>query len=243
MLSPYDRRVFAGQNLLVPPFPFGGTARGTTLSWYIGVFKNYANFSGRSRRKEYWMFVLFHSIALVLLYGLAMALAVPFATDRSNAWVGAAATVPLILYALGSIVPTLAVIVRRLHDQGKSGAWYFMAFIPAGVGTVFMLIYMCTDGQRHPNQYGPDPKAPPGSQQSMPYSPGFPQQPGYAQQGYPQQPGAAPQPAYAPNAGYQQNPGYTAQPGYPPQPGYQQQPGYPPQQGFPQQPGNPNYRG
>lgn len=112
------------------------------------VFKNYANFKGRARRSEYWFFVLFNMIASGLLTGIS--------TASEN-------RVFLILsgiYSLAVIIPTLAVIWRRLHDIGKSGASYFVALIPL-VGAIILLVWLCKDSQPGDNQYGPSPKAPP----------------------------------------------------------------------------------
>ena len=112
------------------------------------VFKNYANFKGRARRSEYWFFVLFNMIASGLLTGIS--------TASEN-------SVFLILsgiYSLAVIIPTLAVIWRRLHDIGKSGASYFVALIPL-VGAIILLVWLCKDSQPGDNQYGPNPKAPP----------------------------------------------------------------------------------
>jgi uncharacterized membrane protein YhaH (DUF805 family) len=60
---------------------------------------------------------------------------------------------------LGLMVPALAVIVRRLHDTGRSGWWYLVAFIPF-IGAIVVLIALATDGQPGDNQYGPSPKSP-----------------------------------------------------------------------------------
>jgi len=112
------------------------------------VFKNYANFKGRARRSEYWFFVLFNMIASGLLTGIS--------TASEN-------RVFLILssiYSLAVIIPTLAVIWRRLHDIGKSGASYFVALIPL-VGAIILLVWLCKDSQPGDNQYGPSPKASP----------------------------------------------------------------------------------
>lgn len=62
-----------------------------------------------------------------------------------------------VFYLLAILVPYLAVVVRRLHDSGKSGWYYFVSFIP-GIGGIWMLILLCTEGNNFPNQYGDDPK-------------------------------------------------------------------------------------
>lgn len=115
------------------------------MSWYLSVLKNYVGFSGRARRKEYWMFVLFNFIALFILYVPALA------TGKF------VLLIPYFIYALAVLLPSLAVIVRRLHDTGRSGWWYFINFVPL-VGPILLLVYLASAGQDGPNQYGPDPK-------------------------------------------------------------------------------------
>ncbi len=119
------------------------------MNWYLKVLKQYADFRGRARRKEYWMFVLFHMIfvcvAVILdnLFGLAIE--------------GQAYGVFYFLYTLPLFVPSLAVAVRRLHDVGKSGWMLLIAFIPL-VGTIWLLVLMLTDSKPGENEYGSNPK-------------------------------------------------------------------------------------
>ena len=108
------------------------------------VFSQYATFSGRARRSEYWYFVLFNIIVAVVI-GIITAI-IPV--------VGAVLNV---LWSLAIIVPTLALVWRRLHDIGKSGAWFFIGLIPL-VGEIILLVFFCTDSQPGTNQYGPNPK-------------------------------------------------------------------------------------
>ncbi|MDR7238749.1 DUF805 domain-containing protein [Neobacillus drentensis] len=114
------------------------------MEWYLKVLKNYVGFSGRASRKEYWMFVLFNMIALIILSVLDRVLG----TD------------PLLygLYSLAVLLPSLAVSIRRLHDAGKSGAWILIGLIPF-IGAIVLLVFMCTDSQSNDNQHGPNPKA------------------------------------------------------------------------------------
>ncbi|MFE5808455.1 MULTISPECIES: DUF805 domain-containing protein [unclassified Streptomyces] len=113
------------------------------MNHYTDVLKKYAVFSGRARRQEYWMFTLFQVAAVIVLAII-------------DAVIGASSII-VGLYVLGTLVPTLAVTVRRLHDLGKSGAWYFIAFVPF-IGGIWLLVLTATAGQPQPNQYGPDPK-------------------------------------------------------------------------------------
>jgi hypothetical protein len=139
-----------------------------------------------------------------------------------------------LVYALAVLLPGLAVFVRRLHDTGRSGWWFFIGLIPI-VGAIILIVFLATEGDQGQNAYGPDPKQGqyPGGGGGYP-QPGYPQQQGYPGQGYPQQ-----QPGYPQQQGYlQQQPGY---PQTPPQ-GYPQQPGQTPPQGYPQQPGQQGYQ-
>lgn len=120
------------------------------MEWYLKVVRdNYANFEGRARRKEYWMFYLFHMIFLVGL--LMIAIMISAATDFF--W---SMALP-ILYFLATLIPYLAVCVRRLHDTNKSGWYYLVSFIPY-IGGIWFFVLSVIDGDRGPNQYGPDPK-------------------------------------------------------------------------------------
>ena len=101
------------------------------MEWYLKVMKeNYSNFSGRARRKEYWMFMLFHTII-----GIALSMFNPIIY-----WI----------YSLVILIPVFAVSVRRMHDVGKSG-WYL--WIP-----IYNFVLCCTNGDSGDNEYGPNPK-------------------------------------------------------------------------------------
>lgn len=112
------------------------------MNYYLKVLKEYGNFSGRARRKEYWMFILFNmifSIAAIFLdyiigYGLFYG-----------------------IYALALLIPAIAVSVRRLHDIGKSGWMLLIVLIPL-IGSIWLLILMATDSNPGENQYGENPK-------------------------------------------------------------------------------------
>ena len=121
------------------------------------VFHNYANFHGRARRSEYWLFTLFNglicfgmTILIVVLAGTALA------DDKAPGGAGALGVLYWI-YGLAVILPSLAVSCRRLHDTGRSGAYLLFAFIPV-VGGIFLLIWLIEDGTPGGNIYGPDPK-------------------------------------------------------------------------------------
>ena len=108
------------------------------MNWYLKVLKQYTDFDGRARRKEYWMFTLFSSLISYGLQGIGIAL-------ESGVFAMIAG-----VYGLAVLVPTIAVAIRRMHDVGKSG-WYIL--IP-----IYNLILACTDSVDGPNEYGDNPK-------------------------------------------------------------------------------------
>ena len=124
------------------------------MHWYTDVWKKYADFSGRARRSEYWYFTLFNAIVLIVLLVLGMALT-GFSTTGSKSVV---ADIPYFIYILASLLPSLAVSVRRLHDTGKNGWMLLLGLIPL-VGPIILLVFFCTDSEFTTNQYGPNPKA------------------------------------------------------------------------------------
>ena len=114
-------------------------------------FKKYFDFSGRASRPEYWWFFLGCILALAASLLVAVELAAALGTKEAESGI-AFALLPLAVI-LGLLLPQLAVTVRRLHDTGKSGAWYFISFIPF-VGTVILLILLAQEGGEQ-NKYGP----------------------------------------------------------------------------------------
>lgn len=127
------------------------------MEWMILPFRRYAEFSGRSQRMEYWMFTLLYVIALFLFGGIMIAGAVA-SQDSENPgpvfWIGFSL---LVLFLLGGLIPSIAVTVRRLHDQNLSGWMYLLSFIPY-VGGFVIIVFMCIDGTPGDNRFGPDPK-------------------------------------------------------------------------------------
>jgi len=131
------------------------------MEWMILPYRRYAEFTGRSRRKENWMFVLFQ-----LLVGLAIGAVFgrPTYTFGDGMMAGAMMVqgpggVIQNLFALVSFIPSLAVAVRRLHDQDRSGWLLLLVFLPI-LGWFALLVFMCLEGTRGPNRFGPDPKNP-----------------------------------------------------------------------------------
>ncbi|GAP71201.1 hypothetical protein SAMD00024442_1_14 [Candidatus Symbiothrix dinenymphae] len=131
--------------------PDRGSEPPTTTNWYAKAWKQYADFSGRARRKEYWLFSLVNGLILFVLYmaGLGMM--------ASGDDTGAILFGILGVFFLVSFIPSIAVEVRRLHDIGKSGWWYWIALVPI-IGGIWLLILLLTDSERGENEYGRNPK-------------------------------------------------------------------------------------
>ena len=135
------------------------------MNEYLNVIRNnYANFSGRARRREYWMFTLINTVILILLQipvqGAVIAMAAQEETGSGAAGFTGVSLVfagLIVIYALAVFVPTLAVAVRRLHDTGKSGWWYLISLVPV-VGGLALLVFMVLDSEPGDNRWGPSPK-------------------------------------------------------------------------------------
>lgn len=127
------------------------------MKWYLQVLKSYTVFSGRARRKEYWMFVLFNLIFLLVAMGIDHALGTTFKFDSPYGSHNLPYGYVYLLYALAVLIPGLAVSVRRLHDVGKSGWMLLIALIPI-IGAIWLLVLMVIDSDAGINQYGPNPK-------------------------------------------------------------------------------------
>ena len=119
------------------------------MNWWLAAMKKYIDFSGRARRKEYWMFILFN-----LIFGV-VALILDFTLGSINENLGYGLFYSL--FSLGIILPTWSVTIRRLHDVGKSGWWIFIGLLPF-IGGIWLFILTITDGQADLNRYGTNPK-------------------------------------------------------------------------------------
>ncbi|MDE2597226.1 MAG: DUF805 domain-containing protein [Sphingomonadales bacterium] len=124
------------------------------MEWMLMPYKRYFDFSGRSRRKEYWMFYLLVMIVYVVL-SVLMAMGAPTVDPQTGQLSGGGAMMTLGsmllgLFWLGTIIPSLAVAVRRMHDQDRSGWWILCP--------ILNLVFLFIDGTRGPNRFGPDPK-------------------------------------------------------------------------------------
>jgi len=121
------------------------------MSWYLIAWQRAADFSGRSRRKEYWIFNLFNSlVAIVLVLAIF-----PFsAQDKPPSIL----FLLVLVYGIVLFIPSLSVTIRRLHDIGKSGWWYFIGFVPL-IGGIILFVFTLLDSEPTANQWGLDPKA------------------------------------------------------------------------------------
>ena len=121
------------------------------MEWATLPLKRYAEFTGRSRRKEYWMFVLL-SIGIYLIASILDRIA------GMNGMIAGRYGPITALVALGLLVPSLAVSVRRLHDSDRSGWWLLLGLVPI-FGEIIVLVFMVLKGTRGANRFGADPKA------------------------------------------------------------------------------------
>jgi uncharacterized membrane protein YhaH (DUF805 family) len=149
------------------------------LEWMLMPLKRYADFSGRSRRKEFWSFFLLNLVVTAVLLGpIYASIFSNMASMQAGSMDPAAAgALPEMgtgtmllgalggLWALGTLIPNIAVTVRRLHDRDMSGWWYLgfivLALIPIVglIASIAYLVLMCLEGTKGPNRFGPDPKS------------------------------------------------------------------------------------
>ena len=147
------------------------------MEWMLMPLRRYAEFSGRSRRKEFWMFTLLNFIVYAVVFalmaatgGLASNMAGVDPANPLSVYGAMFSGVGLILliWGLAVIVPSIAVTVRRLHDRDMSGWWYLgfivAAFIPLLniLSSIGLLVLMALPGTPGPNRFGEDPKNPAG---------------------------------------------------------------------------------
>ena len=119
------------------------------MHWYLDVLKKYAVFGGRARRKEYWLFTLFNMIIAYVLLAIDYLVGTDYGSNMGLLYT---------LYILATLLPSLAVFVRRLHDTGRSGWWFFIGFVPL-VGAIILIVFMVLDSQSGSNKYGENPKS------------------------------------------------------------------------------------
>ena len=126
------------------------------MKWFIKCLRHYADFSGRARRKEYWMFVLFNFI-FALVWQISMLVVFILANSGNPVSLKVASNVAGLSYGILIMLPSMAVAVRRLHDIGKSGWMLLIGLIPI-IGGIWLFVLMVTEGQQEDNKYGDNPK-------------------------------------------------------------------------------------
>jgi len=126
------------------------------MSLMFQPLKKYAEFSGRARRSEYWLFTLF--IILVEVAYMILLSVIGGGTSGNMNGLGMALTGLYILFVLGIFIPSLAVSFRRLHDTDRSAWWLLIALLPF-IGGLVLLVFTVLPGTAGPNKFGPDPKA------------------------------------------------------------------------------------
>lgn len=111
------------------------------MEYFIEAFRRFADFSGRATRKEYWMFVLFYTIFYLVLATLDAFLEILFLE---------------VVFYLVTVIPSISIAARRLHDTGRSGWWQLILFIPL-IGLIVLIVFLA-QGSHGENEYGPNPK-------------------------------------------------------------------------------------
>lgn len=112
------------------------------MKWYLKALKKYAVFGGRASRTEYWMFFLFHLIIAFCVGVVSGILEGPASTDQSV--LGS-------IYQLATIIPSISVGCRRIHDTGRSGWWLIVP--------IMSLVYLVEEGTKGNNKFGPNPNS------------------------------------------------------------------------------------
>ena len=121
------------------------------MKTWLATFRKYVNFSGRATREEYWIFLIINFLLFIVMIILDVFLFPSAAEDNR---LGILPTIFFIVIFL----PSVAVLVRRLHDIGKSGAWVIVNFIPL-IGGIWLLILLLSDSESGDNEYDPNPKS------------------------------------------------------------------------------------
>lgn len=120
------------------------------MNWFTTALKKYAVFSGRSRRREYWYFVLFYLIIYIVLAVIDNATGSIDPQTRIGLFTG--------IFSLAMLIPSLSVTVRRLHDTDRTGWWILITLIPL-IGAIVLLVFLLQDSNAEANRFGANPKA------------------------------------------------------------------------------------
>lgn len=121
------------------------------MEWFMKVLRQYADFEGRARRKEFWMFTLFYTVFSMAAALLDGQMGTEYGDEPFNGGFLSSA------FSLALFIPSLAVSVRRLHDISKSG-WYLLLWLLPIIGWIWLIVLYCQDSAHGENEYGPNPK-------------------------------------------------------------------------------------
>lgn len=138
----------------VPSSDWSYPAQEDFQGWIMLPLKRYADFNGRSTRKEFWLFQL---VPAAIIVAMVLAFAMDASADSEPGGLAMLTLVAGIIALLGLIIPQLALQVRRFHDQDMSGLFVLLNLIPY-VGGLIVLVLMCIEGTRGDNRFGPNPK-------------------------------------------------------------------------------------
>ncbi len=119
------------------------------MNWYLMTIKQYFDFSGRARRKQYWFFTLINIILSLLLSSFDGLIGL-FNVDAGLGLISG-------LYSLAILLPAIGVTVRRLHDTGRTGWWLLIGLIPL-IGALVLLYFLVSNGEEQTNRFGTNPK-------------------------------------------------------------------------------------
>jgi len=111
------------------------------MGYFIDVIKRYKDFSGRSTRTEYWMFILYYVITSIIVNIVDYFLGTGFLS---------------LIFAIVIWIPSISIAARRLHDIGRSGWWQLIGLIPV-IGVIVLIVFLVQDSHDE-NEYGPNPK-------------------------------------------------------------------------------------
>lgn len=157
----YQQPVYPQQPMGTPGGQSVAQEKTGLIASYVKFWKNYANFSGRSRRADYWYVVLAN---ILMFFSLSVMMGILIGLRTSSGYYGEEMKFIMLpfsllcsLYFLAGLIPGLAVVVRRLHDTGKSGIYLLITLLPI-VGSLLLFIFLVQDSQPGPNQYGYNPK-------------------------------------------------------------------------------------
>lgn len=123
------------------------------IFWYLQVLKKYSVFIGRARRREYWIFFLINCVITLFVFSV---LALSYFISDIKVFMSFISGF-YFLYIFAITIPGIAVLVRRLHDTGRTGWWWLIGFVPF-IGSIILFIFLIQNSYPKENRYGPNPK-------------------------------------------------------------------------------------